>query len=538
MSKGFILDCTLRDGGYYNNWDFSKDLVEKYLQAMESISVDYVEIGMRTLKNSDFKGACAFSTDEYLNSLQIPKELSVGVMINASEIVGHGEADMMKRLSKLFPNDSKKSHISLVRIACHGYEFCKALPAINWLKERGFLVGFNLMQAVVDKTEEDIKNYAREIEKYPVDVFYFADSLGSMQEIDLKNLIKWIRCEYSGELGIHAHDNMGRALYNTIEANNLGVKWLDATITGMGRGPGNTQTEFLILEFLKESKNISSLVPLMRLVKDTFKPMQNEYGWGTNPFYYLAGKYEIHPTFIQHMISDSRYSEEDLLVLIEYLKKDGGSKFVIDKIENAKNFYKSEIKGSWDPLSFIENKEVLILGSGPESKKHKSAIEQYVLRVKPLVIALNTESSIDEGLIDLRVASHPIRLMSDSSMHAKLTQPLVVPASMLPEEIGLALNKKKLFDYGIEIKKEKFAFGKDFCTIPNSLVISYALAIVTSGKAKRVLLAGFDGYGADDLRTSEMEHLLEIYGNTKGALELISVTPTSYHIPVKSIYAL
>ena len=21
-----ILDCTLRDGGYYNNWDFSKDL--------------------------------------------------------------------------------------------------------------------------------------------------------------------------------------------------------------------------------------------------------------------------------------------------------------------------------------------------------------------------------------------------------------------------------------------------------------------------------------------------------------------------------
>tara|TARA_Y100000294_G_scaffold11130_1_gene10230 strand:- start:167 stop:391 length:225 start_codon:yes stop_codon:yes gene_type:complete len=27
-----ILDCTLRDGGYYNNWDFSKNLISKYLK--------------------------------------------------------------------------------------------------------------------------------------------------------------------------------------------------------------------------------------------------------------------------------------------------------------------------------------------------------------------------------------------------------------------------------------------------------------------------------------------------------------------------
>ena len=42
-----ILDCTLRDGGYYNNWDFSESLVTSYLQAMKEIKIEYVEIGFR-----------------------------------------------------------------------------------------------------------------------------------------------------------------------------------------------------------------------------------------------------------------------------------------------------------------------------------------------------------------------------------------------------------------------------------------------------------------------------------------------------------
>ena len=42
-----ILDCTLRDRGYYNNWHFKKDLINEYLRVMDLIKVDYVEIGLR-----------------------------------------------------------------------------------------------------------------------------------------------------------------------------------------------------------------------------------------------------------------------------------------------------------------------------------------------------------------------------------------------------------------------------------------------------------------------------------------------------------
>ena len=52
MAKIKILDCTLRDGGYYNNWDFDHELVELYLKSMEDASIDVIEIGFRFLEKN------------------------------------------------------------------------------------------------------------------------------------------------------------------------------------------------------------------------------------------------------------------------------------------------------------------------------------------------------------------------------------------------------------------------------------------------------------------------------------------------------
>ena len=56
MHKIKHLDCTLRDGGYYNNWDFKDSLINKYLKVIDSLNIDYCEIGFRFLKNSGFRG--------------------------------------------------------------------------------------------------------------------------------------------------------------------------------------------------------------------------------------------------------------------------------------------------------------------------------------------------------------------------------------------------------------------------------------------------------------------------------------------------
>ena len=66
-----ILDCTLRDGGYYNGWNFPKPVVLDYLTAMAASKVDIVELGLRSLKNTGFKGASAYTTDSYIDSFTL-----------------------------------------------------------------------------------------------------------------------------------------------------------------------------------------------------------------------------------------------------------------------------------------------------------------------------------------------------------------------------------------------------------------------------------------------------------------------------------
>nr|WP_163503428.1 aldolase catalytic domain-containing protein [Halomonas socia] len=530
-----FIDCTFRDGGYYNSWDFSTNLINDYLEAMQAADVDVVELGFRTLKNQGFQGPCAFTTDDFIRSLTIPADLLVGVMVNGSELVS--ELDQEKALEKLFPNSSSNSPVDLVRIACHVHEFEQALPVVKWLKDRGYKVGFNLMQ-VADRTETEIKALACKAKSFPMNALYFADSMGSMEPNQAAQIINWLRSEWKGELGIHTHDNRGLALSNTLRALDEGVTWVDSTVTGMGRGPGNARTEELAIEIAERRGKSVNLVPLMAIIRKYFKPMQAHYGWGTNSYYYLAGKYGIHPTYIQEMLGDSRYNEEDVLAVIEHLRIEGGKKFSSVTLSAARNFYATEAVGNWSPVPSFSGRSVLLLGSGPGVARHKTALENYILKHKPVVLALNTQDGVAPKLIDLRVACHPVRLLADVDRHTELPQPLIAPFSMLPESVRVALNGKEVLDFGLNIEPEGFYFGTVHCSVPTSLVVAYALAVATSGRANRIIMAGFDGYGADDPRSHEMQTLIEQYQKAEHALPMTSITPTRYGVHTESVYAL
>jgi 4-hydroxy 2-oxovalerate aldolase len=530
------LDCTLRDGGYYNNWDFELDLVVAYLKAMDSLQIDYVEIGFRTLKNDGFKGGFAYSTDQFLNNLDIPIGLinKIGVMINGSEIADKKtQRDCLKRLF----NPKSKSPVTLVRIACHIHEFLECLTAAEWLKENGYLVGFNLMQ-IADCDSNKIAKLAKAANSYPIDVLYFADSMGSLSGAQLKEIIFAFQKGWKGSLGIHTHDNIGLAVSNSLEAVKSGVEWVDSTVTGMGRGPGNAQTEYATIALADYRKNQGNNVKLLKLIQKYFKKMKIKYGWGINPFYYLSGKYGIHPSYIQEMLNDKRYNEEDILSAIDSLKIKGGKKFNIANLETSNQFYSNELKGNWEPRTLIKDKEVLILGSGPGIKKYQSAIEDYIKKKKPYVIALNTQSDVEQNLIDARAASHPIRLLADCKDHIKFQQPLITPFSMLPEIIQKDLYKKKILDFGMTISNQDFEFNKNCCKLPSSLVFAYVLAVANSGLAKQIILAGFDGYNADDPRTEEMEKIIRIYNQNLNSINIKSITPTKYKITTQSIFGL
>lgn len=532
-----FLDCTLRDGGYYNAWDFDPQLINNYLRAMADLPIDMVEIGFRTMPGvGKFKGGCAYSTDEYIRSLNLPDNgLALAVMVNGADLLNF-PAGLSAAVDHLF-GPAADSPVSMVRVACHIDKVAETLPAITRLRELGYQTTVNLMQ-IAGLTQDEIEGLAQVCADYPVDILYFADSLGSMVQDDINRTVAALRSHWSGDLGFHAHNNMEWGLANCIRAIEQGVSWVDSTVLGMGRGPGNARTEYLAIELESRLGRKMNHIPLLDLIDKYFQPLQQKYGWGPNPYYYLAGKYGIHPTYIQEMIGDSRYDGEDLLAVINHLKVEGGKSFSPNTLEAARHFYRGEPKGQWSPRERFVGRDVLLLGTGPGVARHRDALERYIRVHKPLVLALNTQSAIDAELIDLRVACHPVRLLADCEAHTRLPQPLITPYSMLPADVRHSLGGKEVLDFGLNVHADTFAFSETHCTAPTSLVMAYAFAIAASGECRTLYLAGFDGYLGEDPRNTEMNRVVKQFLQSNARLPLIAVTPSRYDVTKQSVYGM
>ncbi len=351
QKKIIHLDCTLRDGGYYNNWDFKEELINDYLEAISLAGIEIAEIGFRFINKIGFKGACAFSSEEFLKNINIPSNLSIGIMLNSSDLVEDNFLNT-KALDQLVPLNKTDSAVDIIRIASNLKHLKSSLEASNIIKQKGYKVGINLTH-ICDLSLKDIEQISLDIKEYPLDVFYFADSMGNLKTEKISLIISALKKHWDGMIGFHAHDNMLLACANTNEAIKNGINWIDSTITGMGRGAGNLCTEQYILETNKINNNNLNILPLLKLVRKTFNPLKLNYKWGSNTFYYLAGQYNIHPTYIQELLSDEKYDEEDIICFIENLKNNSAKTFDSEILNSAKKYLSDSSKRNMGSKKYV-----------------------------------------------------------------------------------------------------------------------------------------------------------------------------------------
>ena len=105
--------------------------------------------------------------------------------------------------------------------------------------------------------------------------------------------------------------------------------------------------------------------------------MQQKYKWGTNPYYYLAGKYGIHPTYVQEMLA-IHFNESEILAAINQLKHSGGRRYNVDLVRSEFQKPMKLTKGKWSPSKVIRKREVMLLASGPKANDYKQEIENYI----------------------------------------------------------------------------------------------------------------------------------------------------------------
>jgi 4-hydroxy 2-oxovalerate aldolase len=262
MDKIKLIDCTIRDGGYVNNWQFTDIQVKECYKACSNSSIDYMEIGFRNIKNKEYLekyGATFFCTEDYLNNTIDETnncKLAVMVTINAFDI------------SDFVPKN--KSKISLVRVlmAYHGSknksdetldvkQLIDGIDQINQLIELGYEVSFNIGR--IDKLNNNqIYEVCKLLSLTKIKYFIMADTYGSVDLDYIEKLIPYVislfRTTFNNnviEVGFHAHDNCSNATCKALYSLKFGTSIIDGCALGYGRGSGNAKTELLLMDLNK-----------------------------------------------------------------------------------------------------------------------------------------------------------------------------------------------------------------------------------------------------------------------------------------------
>jgi len=531
MKKINLLDCTLRDGGYYNNWKFTNSQVKEYLRKIYLSKIDVVEIGFRFFENNKNLGPFAFSREEKIRKISTSKNTKLSVMVNTSDFF-KTKKNYKTLIDEHFSKNSN-SKISIVRLATHHDDIFKISNHVKYLKKLGYKVFINLMQ-INRINEKQLTEVLRELKKSKsVDVFYFADSFGNMKPHNVKKICKTIKKNWSSSFGIHTHDNCGYALENSLAAIKFGAEWVDATVQGMGRGAGNVSTETLLCELSRMGLKKFNPDPVYSLSQSFFIDLKKKYNWGRSIYFHLAAINNIHPTYIQELLIDDRYSHDQILNIINSLTTINSKSFNSETLKELIND-KVNLKNAWDARDWCLNKNVILLGQGQTIKIYSEDIKKFIRNKKCLVLSLNINKNLPNKFIDYYVASNEARIMVDRQEYNKLSKEIIVPLDRV-KSIFNKIKIKKIKNYGLIVKKNTFSVFNKYCELPTSLVAGYAMSLCSIGKAKNIYLAGFDGYKDNESLDKEMNsYFLNIKKNFP-KLNFCSLTPTNYSIPKKLI---
>lgn len=279
-----ILDCTIRDGGLVNNWDFSVEFVQDLYNGLSEAGVEYMEIGYknsaRLLKATE-PNPWRFLDDNFLKEIIPEKKFT-----KLSALVDIGRVDS----NDILPRE--QSVLDMIRVACYIREVDKGLELVQMFHDLGYETSLNIM-ALSSVPEHQLIEAFELVKKSPVDVVYIVDSFGSLDPADIEHQVKKFQAMIPNkQLGVHTHNNMQLAFANTITAIRNGVTFLDSSVYGMGRAAGNCNTELLVSYIQKPSYEVK---PVLGVIEKHMLDMRQKWEWGYIIPYMISGVLNEHP---------------------------------------------------------------------------------------------------------------------------------------------------------------------------------------------------------------------------------------------------
>ncbi|SEM52839.1 4-hydroxy 2-oxovalerate aldolase [Prevotella sp. ne3005] len=505
-----LLDCTLRDGGYYTDWDFDSKIVDEYILAMNQLPIDYLEVGYRNNPSKEYLGKFAYTPVSVLKHLRELSTKKLAVMLNE-------KSTKPEDLHMLL--DSMKGLADMVRIAIDPKNFDRAVVLAKVIKAMGFEVGFNCMYMSCWLT--DYPNFLKKLSQINgvADLFCMVDSFGGMTPKELTTIIKEVMANTTVPIGFHGHNNLQLGLINTLTAIDLGVDYVDCTILGMGRGAGNLNTE-LLLTVLNAHQGLEVDLNVLGDVITAFTPLYEKYRWGTQLPYMISGANSIPQKEVMELVTNRVYSFNS----------------IVRGLQNRKDKVKDNAKY---PILEEKNYEnVIIFGGGQSPIEHLDGIIDFIKQTKNIALVFATARHVGKFLnIDAPqyyclLGREAKRLKANVSSDQFKATCVLHP---YPRKLGTDVP-----EYAEKATYElpKIEFTTEFQDSCTTLAIQTALNICKGN----IYIVGYDGYLGSVLSekevalTNENMALFQDYANYTGR-KMKSLTPSLYpELEVESIY--
>ena len=508
-----ILDCTIRDGGYYTNWDFDKDLIKTYCKSMELSPIDYVEIGYRSTPLEGYLGEYFYCPDFVMKELkEIMPSKKLAIILNEKDIRASHVPELLNPCI---------GYITMVRIAVDPANFKRAIELARAIKIIGFEVAFNVMYMSEWKEDNSFLDLLEGLDN-TIDYFYMVDSFGGVFQEDVKEIIDLVKSKTNVKLGFHAHNNLEMALANTITAMSEGCEIVDATITGMGRGAGNLRTELLLTYFDSkgyEGINLGDLSSTVTL----FEEMKMNYGWGTNLPYMFSGAYSLPQKQVMEWIGMNRYPIASIVNALHNKKSSVDDNLSLPILEND-----------------VKNKNVLIVGGGNTVLENEQALRVFLQQNK-----------------DLKVVHTGLKYISNFKK---------VENDQYYSLVGFEGDKLLEFINGVDVSNKKFVYPPhprkmgtlipektmsssyelstiDFTKVTDDSPLAIAIQIAINLEVDNIYFIGFDGYDTN-INKSQFKLVQENQNVFLDLLkikniEVLSLAPSKYEmLKSTSIYSL
>jgi len=326
LNKYEILDCTIRDGGYVNNWKFTDEQVINCYDSCNNSGIDYMEIGFRNIKKPNFLsmyGETFFCDEDYINRIIVKENnCKLAVMVTINEF----------NISDFIPKSESK--ISMIRIlmAYHGSKnksddvidmklLEDGIKQINQLIDLGYIISFNVGR--IDKMSfEQIEILCTELNKTQIKYFTMADTYGSVDLDYIEKLIPYVRSVLRDDIkiGFHAHDNCSNATTKALYSLKYGVNMIDGCALGFGRGSGNAKTELILMDM---NKNYNCNYDFINTIEFGDKYLINYKDCSNNlcynVVYALASYFGCHVTYAIEIIE--KYDKVEIRKIYNILKE-------------------------------------------------------------------------------------------------------------------------------------------------------------------------------------------------------------------------